>query len=127
MATVSVLGVFAHVDTTLQAIRDLRAKGFGDLTVYTRQSRVDSRVRVVTGPDAVVARAQYDRARAYFRLGKGDSALALLAEIPERFPAESSSANALALAADLAVDAGNDSAARARWRLPAPPRTAPMS
>lgn len=35
MATVSVLGVFAHVDTTLQAIRDLRAKGFGDLTVYT--------------------------------------------------------------------------------------------
>jgi soluble lytic murein transglycosylase len=70
----------------------------------------------VTGPDAVVARAQYDRARAYFRLGKGDSALALLAEIPDRFPAESSSANALALAADLAVDAGNDSAARSRWR-----------
>lgn len=35
MATASVLGVFAHVDTTLQAIRDLRAKGFGDLTVYT--------------------------------------------------------------------------------------------
>jgi hypothetical protein len=34
MATASVLGVFAHVDTTLQAIRDLRAKGFGDLTVY---------------------------------------------------------------------------------------------
>ena len=35
MATASVLGVFAHVDTTLQAIRDLRAKGFSDLTVYT--------------------------------------------------------------------------------------------
>ena len=35
MATANVLGVFAHVDTTLQAIRDLRAKGFGDLTVYT--------------------------------------------------------------------------------------------
>ena len=35
MATSSVLGVFAHIDTTLQAIRDLRAKGFGDLTVYT--------------------------------------------------------------------------------------------
>ncbi len=35
MATASVLGVFAHVDTTLQAIRDLRAGGFGDLTVYT--------------------------------------------------------------------------------------------
>jgi len=35
MASSSVLGVFAHVDTTLQAIRDLRAKGFSDLTVYT--------------------------------------------------------------------------------------------
>jgi molybdopterin-containing oxidoreductase family membrane subunit len=31
----SVLGVFAHVDTTVQAIRDLRAKGFSSLTVYT--------------------------------------------------------------------------------------------
>jgi molybdopterin-containing oxidoreductase family membrane subunit len=35
MATASVLGVFAHVDTTLQAIRDLRAKGYSELTVYT--------------------------------------------------------------------------------------------
>ena len=35
MATANVLGVFAHVDTTLQAIRDLRAQGFSDLTVYT--------------------------------------------------------------------------------------------
>lgn len=35
MASASVLGIFAHVDTTLQAIRDLRAKGFSDLTVYT--------------------------------------------------------------------------------------------
>lgn len=35
MAGASVLGVFAHVDTTLDAIRQLRAKGFSDLTVYT--------------------------------------------------------------------------------------------
>jgi hypothetical protein len=35
MTTANVLGVFAHVDTTLQAIRDLRAQGFSDLTVYT--------------------------------------------------------------------------------------------
>jgi len=35
MATAHVLGVFAHVDTTLQAIRELRAKGYADLTVYT--------------------------------------------------------------------------------------------
>ncbi|MCI0548334.1 MAG: DUF3341 domain-containing protein [Candidatus Rokubacteria bacterium] len=34
-APARVLGVFAHVDTTLQAIRGLRAKGFADLTVYT--------------------------------------------------------------------------------------------
>jgi hypothetical protein len=37
MATVNanVLGVFAHVDTTVDAIRKLRAKGFSELTVYT--------------------------------------------------------------------------------------------
>jgi hypothetical protein len=35
MATVNVLGVFAHVDSTVEAIRQLRAKGFADLTVYT--------------------------------------------------------------------------------------------
>lgn len=31
----SVLGVFAHVDTTVDAIRQLRAKGFSNLTVYS--------------------------------------------------------------------------------------------
>src|SRR4029434_278670 len=35
MATANVLGVFAHVDTTLDDIRKLRAKGFSELTVYT--------------------------------------------------------------------------------------------
>ena len=35
MTTANVLGVFAHVDTTVDAIRQLRAKGFPDLTVYT--------------------------------------------------------------------------------------------
>ena len=35
MNPASVLGVFAHVDTTLAAIRDLRARGFSELTVYT--------------------------------------------------------------------------------------------
>lgn len=35
MTTASVLGIFAHVDTTVQAIRDLRAQGFSDLTVYS--------------------------------------------------------------------------------------------
>ena len=35
MATAGVVGVFAHVDTTVKAIRDLRAQGFTDLTVYS--------------------------------------------------------------------------------------------
>jgi hypothetical protein len=35
MATANVLGIFAHVDSTVEAIRQLRAKGFPDLTVYT--------------------------------------------------------------------------------------------
>ena len=35
MPAASVLGVFAHADTTVHAIRELRAKGFSDLTVYT--------------------------------------------------------------------------------------------
>src|SRR5262245_45048323 len=35
MAAPNVLGIFAHVDTTVDAIRQLRAKGFADLTVYS--------------------------------------------------------------------------------------------
>ena len=31
MASVNVLGIFAHADTTLRAIQGLRAKGFSDL------------------------------------------------------------------------------------------------
>ena len=34
-ATASVLGVFAHVDATLHAIRALRQQGFSELAVYT--------------------------------------------------------------------------------------------
>ena len=33
--TESVLGVFAHVDTTVRALEELKAKGYHDLTVYT--------------------------------------------------------------------------------------------
>src|SRR4029434_11138747 len=35
MATDTILGVFAHVDTTVRALEDLRARGYHDLTVYT--------------------------------------------------------------------------------------------
>src|SRR5689334_2484530 len=34
--TETVLGVFAHVDTTVRALEELRAKGYHDLTVYSR-------------------------------------------------------------------------------------------
>jgi hypothetical protein len=35
MAAVDVLGIFVHADTAVEAIRELRAKGFSDLRVYT--------------------------------------------------------------------------------------------
>src|SRR5207245_389976 len=35
MATETVLGVFAHVDTTVRALEELRARGYHDVTVYT--------------------------------------------------------------------------------------------
>jgi molybdopterin-containing oxidoreductase family membrane subunit len=35
MAAASVVGVFAHVDAAVKAIRDLRAQGFDDFTVYS--------------------------------------------------------------------------------------------
>src|SRR5207247_8138738 len=31
----TVLGVFAHVDTTVRALEELKSKGYHDLTVYT--------------------------------------------------------------------------------------------
>ena len=55
----TVLGVFAHVDTTVCALEDLKAKGYHDLTVYTpipvheiedvlERDRPVSRVRLFT-------------------------------------------------------------------------------
>jgi Protein of unknown function (DUF3341) len=57
--TETVLGVFAHVDTTVRALENLRAKGYHDLTVYTpvpvheiedvlERDRPVSRVRLFT-------------------------------------------------------------------------------
>ena len=57
--TETVLGVFAHVDTTVRALEALRAKGYHDLTVYTpvpvheieevlERDRPVSRVRLFT-------------------------------------------------------------------------------
>src|ERR671931_1444986 len=33
--TETILGVFGHVDTTVRALEELKAKGYHDLTVYT--------------------------------------------------------------------------------------------
>jgi hypothetical protein len=57
--TETVLGVFAHVDTTVKALEELKAKGYTDLTVYTpvpiheiedvmERDRPVSRVRLFT-------------------------------------------------------------------------------
>jgi hypothetical protein len=57
--TETILGVFAHVDTTVRALEGLKAKGYHDLTVYTpipvheiedivERDRPVSRVRVFT-------------------------------------------------------------------------------
>lgn len=57
--TETVLGVFGHVDTTVRALEELRAKGYHDLTVYTpvpvheieevlERDRPVSRVRLFT-------------------------------------------------------------------------------
>ena len=59
MATEAILGVFAHVDTTVRALEELRARGYHDLTVYTplpvheieevlERDRPVSRVRLFT-------------------------------------------------------------------------------
>jgi molybdopterin-containing oxidoreductase family membrane subunit len=63
--TNTVVGVFAHVDTTVRALEELRAKGYHDLTVYTpipvheiedvlERDRPVSRVRVFTLLGALV-------------------------------------------------------------------------
>ena len=69
----------------------------------------------IQGTNALQARVQYDRARTLFRLGKSDSAKTLLLDLAVRFPTESTTANALALSADLAVDSGDDATARKLW------------
>lgn len=59
MTTETVLGVFAHVDATVRALEELRARGYRDLTVYTpvpvhqieevlERDRPVSRVRLFT-------------------------------------------------------------------------------
>jgi hypothetical protein len=63
--TNTVVGVFAHVDTIVRALEELRAKGYHDLTVYTpvpvheiedvlERDRPVSRVRVFTLLGALV-------------------------------------------------------------------------
>jgi soluble lytic murein transglycosylase len=80
-----------------------------------RPTAAESVFDQVQGTNALMARVQYDRARALFRLARNDSAKALLLDLAVRFPTESTTANALALSADLAVDSGDDAGARKLW------------
>ena len=80
-----------------------------------RAAAAEAVLEQIQGANALLARVQYDRARALFRLGKSDSAKTLLRDIAVRFPTESTTANALALSADLAVDSGDDATARKLW------------
>jgi molybdopterin-containing oxidoreductase family membrane subunit len=70
MATVTetVVGVFAHVDTTVRALETLKARGFNDLTVYSpvpvheiedvvERDRPVSRVRLFTLIGALIGTA----------------------------------------------------------------------
>ena len=58
----SVVGVFAHVDTTVRAIRELRAQGFRDFTVY-------SPVPVVEVQDEVERPKPLSRVRLFTLIG----------------------------------------------------------
>ncbi len=66
----------------------------------------------VTAPASLAAAARYQRARALLALGKREEARTALRAITTAFPADTSSASALLLLADLATDDGRDGAAR---------------
>jgi len=49
LATETILGVFAHVDTTVRALEELRARGYHDLTVLHADSGPRDRRRCSSG------------------------------------------------------------------------------
>jgi soluble lytic murein transglycosylase len=70
--------------------------------------------RVAT-PASLAAAARYQRARALLALGRREAARSALRDITVRFPADTSSASALLLLADLATDDNRDTDARAAY------------
>jgi len=71
----------------------------------------------VTAPAPLAAQARYQRARALLALGRRDAARSALRDITVKFPADTSSASALLLLADLATDDNRDTDARAAYAL----------
>ena len=69
----------------------------------------------ITSPSPLAAAARYQRARALLALGRRDAARSALRDITVKFPADTSSASALLLLADLATDDNRDSDARAAY------------
>jgi soluble lytic murein transglycosylase len=69
----------------------------------------------VTAPFSLAAAARYQSARALLALGRRDAARTALRDITVKFPADTSSASALLLLADLATDENRDSDARGAY------------
>ena len=70
----------------------------------------------VTAPASLAAAARYQRARALLALGRREDARTALRAITTTYPADTSSASALLLLADLATDDNRDAAARSAFQ-----------
>ncbi|MEP6509208.1 MAG: transglycosylase SLT domain-containing protein, partial [Gemmatimonadales bacterium] len=82
------------------------------LSRLNRDSDAFAEFNRVTQPAALAAGARFQAARAQLALGKRDAARATLRQMTTAFPADTGSASALLLLADLATDDGRDSDAR---------------
>ncbi len=81
-----------------------------------RGSEANAQLRQVRTPATLAAAATYERARAMVRAGRVGEGRTLLRAILRDHPQDTSSANALLLLGDLAVDDGRDGPARDAFR-----------
>lgn len=83
--------------------------------VYFRQARYDDAIaqyRKVQAPATLAAAAAYRTARSMVRDGRAGEGRTVLAQIPKKWPKDSSAAQALYLLADLSTDDRHDGEAR---------------
>jgi soluble lytic murein transglycosylase len=81
-----------------------------------RGSEAEQQLARVTAPAPLAAAARYERARAQVRAGRVSEGRTQLRALLRDFPQDTSSATALLLLGDLAVDEGRDGAAREAFR-----------